>query len=766
MATTANLGFPRLGLKREWKRASERYWSGRISQEELLATASKLTARHWALQADQGVESIPCGDFSFYDLMLDTAVMVGAIPERYGVGEDDEIDVDTYFALARGRQDETADVTAMEMTKWFDTNYHYIVPEFEKGMRFRLASGHPFDSVERARAQGIQTPRPVLIGPATFLLLGKVVDEGPERVELAESLGRVYGEVLRRFHEMNIPVVQVDEPALVLDLDEEALEVFRRAYSVLPPLRDRPKMLTTTYFGSITHNLDLALSLGEGIHLDLVRAPEQLPAVLGKDDGKRLVSLGVVNGRNIWRTDLDRALKLLRTAEMQLGGHDRIEVAPSCSLLHSPIDLDAEDALDPEVKEWLAFGKQKLAELTTLKRALTEGEAAVQEEMASARDALRRRREHPRVHNDGVRNRQATITEKDTMRPAPFPERKAAQQKKLKLPLLPTTTIGSFPQTREVRRLRLRLRKGEITQTEYDQAIEAEILKTIRFQEEAGLDVLVHGEFERNDMVEYFGQQLEGYVFTKNGWVQSYGSRGVKPPILFGDVHRPSPMSVRWSRFARENTDRPMKGMLTGPVTMLKWSFVRDDQPLASTCEQIALAIRDEVQDLEQAGIDVIQIDEPALREALPLRKEDWPNYLDWAVRCFRLSSSGVHNETQIHTHMCYSEFNEIFDAIAALDADVISIEASRSRMELLDAFEEFHYPNDIGPGVYDIHSPRVPTVEEMVELLRSALVHVGKDHLWVNPDCGLKTRAWQETEASLLNMVASARKVRTSLQD
>jgi 5-methyltetrahydropteroyltriglutamate--homocysteine methyltransferase len=764
MAQSANLGFPRLGIKREWKKASEKYWAQQIDLEELLRSADELTARHWKLQADAGIGIIPVNDFAFYDLMLDTTVMVGAVPPRYGVKDDAEIDIDTYFAMARGRQDTKADVTAMEMTKWFDTNYHYIVPEFYETTKFRLASQHPFTAVERARKAGVKNPRPVLIGPVTYLLLGKLIDSGISRLDLIDGLVDVYIEALSCLTQMGVDWVQIDEPALILDLDDEGKELFNRAYKKLTALKNRSQILTATYFGEVGDNLDLALSLGvEGLHLDLVRAPEQLEEALNAIPDKMTLSLGVIDGRNVWRANLDKAFALLNKASDKIG-LERIQVAPSCSLLHSPIDLKYESEMDAEIKEWLAFGVQKLEEVSTLTKALNFGKSAVPKEFRASAEAWEKRRNSSRVHNPKVQKRLNAVNNTMLKRKSPFEQRAQIQNREFKLPLLPTTTIGSFPQTLEVRKLRASFNKDDLTLVQYEKALETEMVKTIRFQEEIGLDVLVHGEFERNDMVEYFGEQMEGYVFTQNGWVQSYGSRGVKPPIIYGDIHRPHPMTVRWSAFAQKQTSKAMKGMLTGPVTMLQWSFVRDDQPRSLTCRQLALTIRAEVQDLEKAGVHIIQIDEPAIREGLPLRKKDWPRYLNWAVESFRLASSGVEDRTQIHTHMCYSEFNNIFQAIADLDADVISIEASRSRMDLFEAFKGFIYPNGIGPGVYDIHSPRVPSVEEMVELLRSALKFIPKERLWVNPDCGLKTRGWPEVTSALKNMVQSAKIVREGI--
>ena len=761
MAIAANLGFPRLGLKREWKKATESYWAGKIERTELLAVSEDLTSRHWKLQLEAGIQAVPCNDFAFYDHMLDTAAMLGAVPPRYRLSESSEVDDDTYFAMARGRQDEKTDVTAMEMTKWFDTNYHYLVPEFDSRMRFRIASQKPLTSVESARKAGVADPRPVLVGPATFLILGKVVDAKVKKIELLDSMVEVYAEMLRKLSSLGVSWVQIDEPALVLDLNTDQRILFTLAYDRLMHLQPRPKIMLATYFGSLGDNLKLALALHtEGLHVDLVRAPEQLDPLLKNWSAPLNLSLGVVDGRNIWRTDLDRAHEMLRRAADRIGA-DRIQVAPSCSLLHSPIDLDSESALDPEIKEWMAFGKQKLQEVAILTQALNHGVDSGAERFVASREALERRRISAKVNSPKVQQRLAAVTEEMTQRATPFLQRISRQQKHLNLPLLPTTSIGSFPQTREVRKLRADFKSSKLSDHAYRDALITEMSKTIGFQEEVGLDVLVHGEFERNDMVEYFGEQIEGYLFSENGWVQSYGSRAVKPPVIFGDVNRPRAMTVEWSQLAQKHTQRPMKGMLTGPVTMLQWSFVRDDQPRRVTCDQLALAIRDEVQDLEQAGIKVIQIDEPALREGLPLCRKDWQAYLDWAVRSFRLASSGVKDDTQIHTHMCYSEFNDIIESIAAMDADVISIEASRSRMELLNSFERFVYPNAIGPGVYDIHSPRVPSVEEIRELIQLALKYVPLERLWINPDCGLKTRGWLEVRKALENMVAAAKMVR-----
>jgi 5-methyltetrahydropteroyltriglutamate--homocysteine methyltransferase len=765
MAKSANLGFPRLGADRQWKKACEKYWASKITLDQLIETADQLTAHHWQLQSKAGIDIIPANDFSFYDQVLDTTALVGAVPARYLANPSGDVDHNTYFAMARGRQDKIADLAAQEMTKWFDTNYHYIVPEFSRETSFRLASHQPFRAVEQARRAGVVQPRPVLVGPATYLLQGKIVSPGLKRLDLAEELVKVYSEVLTRLQALGVAWVQLDEPALAGDLDEEGVTLFRRIYDRLAVVGNKPNLMLATYFGGLDDNTELALSLGaEGLHLDLVRAPEQLATVLDSLNRQITLSCGVVNGRNVWRTDLDASLALLRTAVDRVGS-DHIEVAPSCSLLHCPLDLSLETKLDPEIREWMAFGLQKLDEVVILTRALNEGVAAVAEAFQASRTALQRRAAASKTANPQVRAAVKAITPNMYQRQSPFPVRQKLQQDKFNFPPLPTTSVGSFPQTYAVRRLRADQRKGLITPADVDIALKAEITKTIRFQEEAGLDQLVHGEFERNDMVEYFGEQMEGFVFTQNGWVQSYGSRAVKPPIIYGDVRRRGPMTVAWSQFAQLQSSKPVKGMLTGPVTMLEWSFVRDDQPRRDTCLQLALAVREETHDLEAAGITAIQIDEPALREGMPLRRSGWEAYLKWAVDSFRLASTGVRDDTQIQTHMCYAEFNDIMAAIAAMDADVLLIEASRSGMELLDVFSRFNYPNDVGPGVYDIHSPRVPGVEEMADLLRLALKHVSWKKLWVVPDCGLKTRRWEEVIPALQNMVKATQQVRLDLR-
>jgi len=757
MTTVTTLGFPRIGARRELKRALEAHWRGETDADALQQTARGLRETHWTLQRDAGATQVPCNDFTLYDHVLDAAFGFDAIPERYRALADAD-PLAGYFALARGHQKDGIDLHALEMTKWFDTNYHYLVPELHAGQQFRLRGDKPLAQFLEARALGLDA-RPVLLGPVSFLLLAKTTD-GSDRLALLDRLLPAYAELLQQLKDAGATWVQLDEPCLVLDLDEAARAAYRHAYDVLSQFV-RPKLLLATYFGALADNLPLAASLpADGLHVDLVRAPEQLEAVLGLLPEGCVLSLGLVDGRNIWRSDLDRALELARRARGRLGA-DRVWLAPSCSLLHVPVDLDHEKALPADLRSWLSFAKQKLGELRVLADAL-DGKPGVEARLADARDRIASRKASARVHRPDVAARVAALVPGASSRHSPYPIREAAQARRFGLPAFPTTTIGSFPQTHEVREARARNKSGKLSDADYDAFLAAETAKCVRLQEAIGIDVLVHGEFERNDMVEYFGEQLDGFAFTRNGWVQSYGSRCVKPPVIFGDVSRPASMTVRWTQYAQSLTQRPMKGMLTGPVTVLQWSFVRDDQSRAATCRQIALALRDEVLDLEAAGIGIIQIDEPALREGLPLRRSAWRQYLDWAVDCFRISASNVADDTQIHTHMCYSEFNDIIEAVAAMDADVISIETSRSRMELLDAFAEFRYPNGIGPGVYDIHSPRVPTVGEMVALLEKAKAVIPAPQLWVNPDCGLKTRGWPETRAALEAMVAAAKALRT----
>lgn len=754
------LGYPRIGSKRELKKACEQYWSGKILLEELLNTGRTLCSQNWNIQKEAGIDLIPCNDFSYYDQVLDMSLVVGAIPTRYHevVLKKNNTELDLYFAMARGYQKDGLDITAMEMTKWFDTNYHYIVPEFYKNQQFKLSSDKIFNEFAGAKQAGINA-KPVIIGLVSYLLLGKEKEEGFDKLDLAGNLLPVYIEILTKLQEQGAEWIQFDEPFLALDLTEKAKETYRYVYAEIRKRFPKLKFIVASYFDGLKDNTSLAVSLPVNtLHVDLVRNPEQLDDILNVIPDSLNLSLGLVDGRNIWKNDYEKSLSFISKAVEKLGS-ERIFIAPSCSLLHSPCDLDFETNLNPEIKNWLAFAKQKVKEVVTLKELAsgTENEQ-IFEAFEENKKAIESRRTSSLIHNDQVKQRADAVTEKDAQRTNTFKIRKKEQQEVLQLPLFPTTTIGSFPQTAEVRSWRAKFKKGELTAEQYDILLKEETQRTIRWQEDIGIDVLVHGEFERNDMVEYFGEQLEGFVFTQNGWVQSYGSRCVKPPVIFGDVSRPTPMTVYWSQYAQSQTEKWVKGMLTGPVTILQWSFVRDDQPRSETCKQIALAIRDEVVDLEKAGIRIIQIDEPAIREGLPLRKADWQNYLKWAVEAFRISASGVEDATQIHTHMCYSEFNDIIENIADMDADVITIECSRSQMELLNAFADFKYPNEIGPGVYDIHSPRVPSKEEMTELLRKAQNVIPANQLWVNPDCGLKTRHWEETEKALIAMVAAAK--------
>jgi 5-methyltetrahydropteroyltriglutamate--homocysteine methyltransferase len=753
-------GFPRIGPRRELKRALEAHWRGETAAPALLDTARTLRRRHWQLAIDAGADVVPCNDFSLYDHVLDTAVLFDAIPARYrpvfAAGE-----LDGYFAMARGHKRDGHDLHALEMTKWFDTNYHYIVPELAAGQRFKLNGDKPIAEFLEAKALGY-TARPVVLGPVSFLLLAKTVD-GSERLALLDALLPAYAELLQQLAAAGADWVQLDEPCLVLDQDPAAHAAWRRAYAVLAAAHG-PRILLATYFGALGGNLTLATSLPVGgLHVDLVRAPAQLDAVLDALPPQCILSAGVIDGRNIWRSQPQQVLPWLRKAQARVGDA-RLWIAPSCSLLHVPVDLAPETALDPARRAAMAFARQKIEELRTYAKTLA-GDAQAAAALAAQQAVLSAQLRAPGVLNPAVRARLHALSPQSTLRRSTHAQRAITQAAARALPLLPTTTIGSFPQTDALRQARAAHRAGKLDDAAYDKLLEAEIAHVVRFQESIGLDVLVHGEPERNDMVEYFGEQLDGYLFTRFGWVQSYGSRCVKPPVIWGDISRRAPMTVRWSSYAQALTAKPMKGMLTGPVTMLQWSFVRDDLPRATVCRQMALALRDEVHDLEAAGIGVIQIDEPALREGLPLRRADWPGYLAWAVECFRITAGGVRDATQIHTHMCYSEFNDIIDAVAAMDADVISMETSRSHMELLDAFAQFQYPNDIGPGVYDIHSPRVPPTAEITDLLHRALAVLRPEQLWVNPDCGLKTRTWAEVEPALAHMVASARQLRTELQ-
>ncbi|MFQ5679545.1 MAG: 5-methyltetrahydropteroyltriglutamate--homocysteine S-methyltransferase [Gemmatimonadota bacterium] len=766
MALPANLGYPRIGPSRELKKATEAYWRGTVPAAELLGAARTLRTAGWRRQAEAGIRLIPSNDFSLYDHVLDTVALLGAVPERYR-WEGEEVDLETYFAMARGVQRSGLDVPALEMTKWFDTNYHYIVPELWAGQEFRLASSKPFDEFLEAVESGVHT-RPVLLGPVSFLLLGKTREEDRfSPLEHLEAVTAVYRQVLQRLGELGAEWVQLDEPCFVEDRSDRETAALEAAYAALAgPAREAGvRLLVQTYFGHVGGAYETLAALPvDALGLDLVRGRRNLELIErhGFPADKHL-SAGVVDGRNVWASDLEGGLDLLEG----LGRHvseERLIVSPSCSLLHVPLDAERETELDPELRSWLAFADQKLAEVVALARGVGEGRESVADVLAESRARREGRSGSPRTRNPAVRSRLASAAEAESGREAPFQERRELQQGALGLPPLPTTTIGSFPQHADVRKTRLRYRKGEIDRQAYVDFVREETRRCIRLQEEVGLDVLVHGEFERNDMVEYFAERFQGYAFTRHGWVQSYGSRYVKPPILFGDVWRPEPVTVEWWRRAQSLTERPVKGMLTGPVTMLQWSFVRDDQARAKTCRQLALAVRDEVQDLEAAGARVVQVDEPALREGLPLRREEWDAYLAWAVAAFRLSTSGVEARTQIHTHMCYSEFNDIIEHIARMDADVLLIENARSDEELLRVFQQFEYEREIGPGVYDIHSPRVPSTEEMASRIRDSLRVLPAARVWVNPDCGLKTRRYEEVEPALRNMVEAASLVRAEL--
>ncbi|WMT15104.1 5-methyltetrahydropteroyltriglutamate--homocysteine S-methyltransferase [Serratia fonticola] len=747
------LGFPRVGLRRELKKAQESYWAGNSTQEELLAVGRELRARHWQQQQQAGVDLVPVGDFAWYDHVLTTSLLLGNVPARHQ-NQDGSIDLDTLFRIGRGRAPTGEPAAAAEMTKWFNTNYHYMVPEFTQGQQFKLGWTQLLDEVDEALALGHKI-KPVLLGPVTYLWLGKVKGEQFERLSLLNDILPVYQQVLAELAKRGIEWVQIDEPALVLELPKAWLEAFKPAYAAL---QGQVKLLLTTYFDSIGHNLDTIRELPvQGLHVDLVAGKDDAAALNNALPKEWVLSLGVINGRNVWRADVSSWFERLQP----LVGSRPLWIGTSCSLLHSPIDLSVESRLDEEVKSWFAFALQKCAELALLSSALNAPGAEKQAKLDAYSAPIRARRQSSRVHNAQVEKRLAAITAKDSERQRPYEQRAQAQRDRFNLPAWPTTTIGSFPQTTEIRGLRLDFKQGRLDGSNYRTSIGEHIKQAIAEQERLGLDVLVHGEAERNDMVEYFGENLDGFVFTQNGWVQSYGSRCVKPPVIIGDISRPEAITVEWAKFAQSLTDKPVKGMLTGPVTILCWSFPREDVTREVIAKQIALALRDEVEDLEKAGIGIIQIDEPALREGLPLRQSDWAAYLDWAVDAFKLNAAVAQDDTQIHTHMCYCEFNDIMDSIAALDADVITIETSRSDMDLLEAFKEFDYPNEIGPGVYDIHSPNVPSVEWIEALLRKAAQNIPAERLWVNPDCGLKTRGWPETRQSLANMVLAAQRLR-----
>lgn len=750
------LGFPRIGVERELKKALERYWSGDIDRESLLTTGRELRARHWQQQQEAGIDLLPVGDFAWYDHVLATSLLLGNVPQRH-LSEDGKIDIDTLFRIGRGRAPTGKPAVAAEMTKWFNTNYHYMVPEFVRGQRFELAWQQLFEEVDEALALG-HNVKPVLLGPLTYLWLGKVKGEAFDRLDLLQDILPVYQQVLEKLADRGIEWVQIDEPALVLDLPEKWLAAYQPAYQAL---FGKVKLLLTTYFDGINHHLETIRQLAvQGLHVDLVAGKDNLTELHNKLPQEWVLSLGVINGRNVWRADLSQWLARLHP----LVGQRTLWISSSCSLLHSPIDLNRETKLDEEVKSWFAFALQKCGEIGLLTAALNnEINSELQQKLADYSAPIKARQNSSRVHNQQVEKRLAAIRPEDSQRHQPYQERAVKQRAKFNLPTWPTTTIGSFPQTTDIRTLRLDFKQGRLDTTKYRTGISEHIKQAIVEQERLGLDVLVHGEAERNDMVEYFGEHLDGFVFTQNGWVQSYGSRCVKPPVIIGDISRPEPITVEWARYAQSLTAKPVKGMLTGPVTILCWSFPREDVSRETIAKQIGLALRDEVIDLEKAGIGIIQIDEPALREGLPLKRAEWENYLNWATEAFRLNASGVQDDTQIHTHMCYCEFNDIMDAITALDADVITIETSRSDMELLEAFESFEYPNEIGPGVYDIHSPNVPSVEWIETLLRRAAQRIPAERLWVNPDCGLKTRAWSETRQSLQNMVKAAQSLRES---
>ncbi|MBV1951396.1 MAG: 5-methyltetrahydropteroyltriglutamate--homocysteine S-methyltransferase [Cycloclasticus sp.] len=756
MIKTHSLGFPRIGENRELKKILEAFWSAKITETMLLESANKLRVDHWQAQADSGLDLITVGDFSLYDQVLDTSAMLGCIPERFEHHEKN-VSLETYFRMARGCSATGEDVSACEMTKWFDTNYHYIVPEFIEHQTFKLSSDKLFDEVEEALLKGYCV-KPVILGPLTYLWLGQVKGGFFNKLNLLDNLLKTYEDILNRLSDLGLEWVQIDEPILVLDLPAEWKAAFERAYNKIQ--RGDLKLLLTTYFGDLSDNLRLACDLPvSGLHIDLIRGPNQLEKVLDWLPQYKVLSLGIIDGRNIWKSDLDKLLSLVKSVSDRTSS--TVWLAPSCSLLHVPFSLKREQKLSKNIQQWLAFSLEKLAEINLLKTALQDERITEQEPFRLNRLATKTREESMLIHNEQVQKRLIDEADLNLQRPLDFAARRPLQQKELDLPLLPTTTIGSFPQTVGIRHFRQRYKIGEISTETYTLGMQQAVASDVKKQEALGLDVLVHGEAERNDMVEYFGEQLDGVTFSQYGWVQSYGSRCVKPPIIYGDVSRSKPMTVGWAGYAQSLTEKPMKGMLTGPVTILNWSFVRDDQDRALTCRQIAFAIRDEVLDLEQAGIKIIQIDEAALREGLPLKKREWEKYLEWAIDAFRLVSSGVQDKTQIHTHMCYSNFNDIMQAIKNMDADVITIETARSDMKLLNAFEAFNYPNEIGPGVYDIHSPNVPSVEQMVQLIKLAAKHIPLENLWVNPDCGLKTRSWKEVELALANMVSAANELR-----
>ena len=750
MIQVASIGYPRIGPKRELKKALEQFWKGDIQEQDLHNVAKNLRKQNWQTQKDCGVDLISCNDFSFYDQVLDAICLLGAVPKRYK-WDGNEVNLKTYFAMARGSQTSELDVPALEMTKWFDTNYHYLVPELSKDQSFKISSNKPFAEYEEAKQAGFNT-KPVILGPLSFLLLGKGID-GLNTIDLLDKIIPVYKEVVKKFADLGAEWIQIDEPILVKDLDSNMVSKIKNTLNELKQAAGSSKILLTTYFEDLNEDVkeEVFASDVDVIHLDLVRGTKNKGYV---KNSKKQLSLGLVDGRNVWKTNLQEKIDFVKD---NVSGD--VIIASSCPLLHSPYDLELEQKVPDEIKRWLSFAKQKLQELSVIKGCINEGshKAELENNTADVQD----RKTSKLIHDDAVKNRIKTINQSIVNRKSSYPERAVVQKEIFALPKYPTTTIGSFPQTTDVRQARAKFKRGELDGQSYDKFLEEKTIDTIKKQEEIGIDVIVHGEFERNDMVEYFGEQLKGFTFTSSGFVQSYGSRCVKPPIIFGNVSRPKPMTVRWSKFAQEQTKQIVKGMLTGPITILQWSFVRDDQPRKFTAQEIGFAIRDEVEDLEKNGIRMIQIDEPALREGLPLKKKDWKEYLTWSVDCFKISAAVVKDETQIHTHMCYAEFEDIIDSIAALDADVISIETSRSRMELLTTFEKFKYPNEVGPGVYDIHSPRVPSKDEMKELIQKASKLIDPSRVWVNPDCGLKTRGWPETIDALTKMVDAAKELR-----
>nr|BAP47510.1 methionine synthase [Gentiana triflora] len=756
------VGYPRMGPKRELKFALESFWDGKSSADDLQKVATELRASIWKQMSGAGIKYIPSNTFSYYDQVLDTVTMLGAVPPRYNFNGG-EIGHDIYFSMARGN----ASVPAMEMTKWFDTNYHFIVPELGPEVNFSYSSHKAVNEYKEAKELGIDTV-PVLVGPVTFLLLSKPakgVEKSFPLLSLLDKILPIYKEVISELKAAGASWIQFDEPTLVLDLESHQLEAFTKAYAELASSLSGLNVLVETYFADVPVGAFKTLTALQGVTafgFDLVRGTKTLDLIKGGFPTDKYLFAGVVDGRNIWANDLSESLSTLQSLEA-IVGKDKLVVSTSTSLLHTAVDLVNETKLDKEIKSWLAFAAQKVLEVNALATALA---GQKNEEFFSANAAaLSSRKSSPRVTNEAVQKAASALKGSDHRRSTNVSARLDAQQKKLNLPVLPTTTIGSFPQTVELRRVRREYKANKISEDDYVKAIKEEINKVVKLQEELDIDVLVHGEPERNDMVEYFGEQLSGFAFTANGWVQSYGSRCVKPPIIYGDVSRPKPMTVFWSSEAQSMTKRPMKGMLTGPVTILNWSFVRNDQPRFETCYQIALAIKDEVEDLEKAGITVIQIDEAALREGLPLRKAEHAFYLDWAVHSFRITNTGVQDTTQIHTHMCYSNFNDIIHSIINMDADVITIENSRSDEKLLSVFREgVKYGAGIGPGVYDIHSPRIPSTEEIADRINKMLAVLDTNILWVNPDCGLKTRKYTEVKPALQNMVAAAKVIRTQL--